>query len=480
MRINQLWDVTTALSQTPASTASFGIPALLVDHADVPLYANGGGYILTGRSSYATDLTAASEQLNWCAALWGQTYNVANAYICRWAKAATASECYMPDATQVASVYAALTNTADFDIVEGTASETITPDFTGDTTMADVAASIQTALQLGTISASYTCQIDSQDNMVITSDNTGASAAAVSIATSGVGTDLTGALYLGSSVAIAGLDAEALGTAMNRVLGQTDAPYAWHVATTPSVAQVTAFSTAVNALNKFLFLRESDVTAKTNGVADFSYAIDALNHNRTHGTYTEHTTVNGASADQFPTAAICGEILPRSEGSTNYAMTPMSGLSESGLSGDNVTVLPLSDTERGFLEGKACDYLITPANLTHLRNGLTYGGNEVRVMIARDWFNYWIMFDTYSYLIAQNVVTYSDRDLAAIRGIITHYADILVDRNCLESDYTIDMPLASSFTAAQKATHTLTLSNVFDADVSIAINDGVITMSWSV
>lgn len=480
MNISDLWGVTTALSQTPASTASFGVSALLVDHADVPLYANGGGYIITTRSTYTTDLTAATEQVNWCAALWGQTYNPATAYICRWAKSATASECYMPDATQVASVYAALAATAKVKVYEGTASEDISPDFTGDTTMADVAASINTALGLGTLTASYTCQIDSQDNIVITSDNTGASAAAISIATPSSGVDLTGAAYLGSSVAIAGLDAEAAGTAMARVLAQTDVPYAWHLGSTPSVAQATAFSTAVNALNKFYFLRESDTTAKTSGVADLSYAIDALSHNRTYGIYTEHTTANGAAADQFPNAAVCGEILPRSEGSTNYAMTPLSGLSESGLSGDGVTVLPLTATERGFLEGKSCDYLITPSTLTHCRNGLTYGGQEVRVMVARDYFNAHICEDIYAYTIAQNVIVFSDTDISAIRGIVEHWANILVDRKCLEPGYTINMPLASSFTATQKATHTLPLSDIGTFSVSIAINDGTISMAWAV
>ncbi len=477
MKLSELWSTTTALSVTPVSNVSFGIPALLVDHADVPIYAR---YRQVTRSSYATDLTASTDQTSWCATLWGQlNYSPSKAYIARWAKAATAAGCVMHSATSVASVYAALTNTAKVKIVEGASSEDVSPDFTGDTSMADVAASIQAAMAAGTIPASYTCEVDALDNIVIWSDNTGASADAVSLASPASGTDLTGVLYLGSSTAIAGLDAEAPETAVAAVLALDDSPYAWCIRSTPSVAQSTSFSTGINALNKFCFLRESDLTAKTSGVADFSYAIEALSHNRTHGSYTEHTVTNGATADQNPDAALCGEILPRLEGSTNYAMTPLTGVSESGLNGAGA-VVPLSVSERGFLEGKGCDYIITPSSLTHMRNGLAYGGQEVRVMIARDWFNYWVMFDTYAYMISQNVMTFSDPDIAAVRSIIKHYADVLIDRKCLDAGYTLNMPLASSFTATQKATHTMDLTNVFDADVQIAVNDGSITMSWSV
>ena len=101
-------------------------------------------------------------------------------------------------------------------------------------------------------------------------------------------------------------------------------------------------------------------------------------------------------------------------------------------------------------------------------------------MIGRDWLNQRVMEDVYAYFIAQPVVTFSDRHLAAIKGFIINRADTLVDRQCLDAGYTINMPLASSFTATEKATHTLTLANVMAAAVQIAINDGVITMTFAV
>ena len=477
MYIEQLWAVSTGLSQSIASSGGF-LPALLVDHADVPVHAR---VITVNKSSYSTDLTAATDALSWCTSLWGQNYNPANAYICRWASAATEAGCVFYNAETDYSVFTALTNTAKFKLVEGASNEDISPDFTGDTSKVDNAASIQTALGSSTLGAAYTCIVDALGYFYIGSDNTGSSADAVSITTPSTGVDLSLAAYLGTSTAVAGLDIESLGAAQAAVKTKMELPYAW-CQRGGSIAQVTAFSTVVNAMNNFLFLRCDDPVAKTATTTDFGYAIDALGHNRTHMCYTEHTVNIGAAADQNPDAVVLGEILarPNDEGATSYANTPLSGVSKSGLHPDGITVISLTDGERAFLEGKGYDYLIKPRTLTHLRHGLTPGGQEVRVMVGRDWFNMRIMEDVYSYVIAQRVVTYSDRHFAAIKGFLINRADTLVDRQCLEAGYTIDMPLASSFTATEKATHTLTLSNVLNATVQLAINDGVISMNWAV
>jgi hypothetical protein len=478
MKLAQLWNVSTALSSTPASTADFGVPALLVDHSDVPLDIV---YRTVSQSSYATDLTASTDQTSWCASLWGQNYNPALAYIVRWISAASSPYFVRgPNAQTTVATWAAVTD-GSLTVTTTAGADALTAiDFTGDTTMTDVAATINAALTAGGTSGA-TCTLDALDRIIFTDPAvTGTGSDTVLLSGGGGGTDLYLPAWLDAANGwqVGGLDIEPLSTAMNRCLALTDAPYAMHERG-GSVAQVTAFSTAVNALNKILHLRESDVTAKTATTTDFSYAISALSHARTYGIYTEHTVANGASLDQNPDVVFCGEILPRPEGSTSYANMPLASVSESGLDNNGTTVIPLTDGERAYLEGKSCDYLIKPADKTHARNGLSYGGQEMRVMVGRDWFNYWVMFDTYAYVLARQVVTFSDTDLSAIKSIIIKHADTLVDRKCLEAGYTINMPLASSFTSTQKATHTLTLSEVLTADVQIAINDGVITMSWA-
>jgi hypothetical protein len=353
-------------------------------------------------------------------------------------------------------------------------------DFTGDTTLANVMDTIDTKLVAGGVSGARAGVDGIGRPYIYDPVATGSTATTLTVAGGGGGTDLYLAAWLDGANGwkTNGYDIEAQETAMARCLALTDVPYVWHERG-GSVAQVTALSTAVNALNKILHVRESDLTAKTATTNDVSYAINALSHARTYGCYTEHTVANGAALDQNPDAAFSGEILPRAEGSTSYANMALANVSESGLDNNGTTVIPLTDGERGFLEGKSCDYLIRPSTITHARNGLSYGGQEMRVMVGRDWYNYWIMFDIYSYMLDRQVVTFSDQDLAAIKAIVKYYADIMVTRKVLEADYTINMPLASSFTASAKATHTLTLSELLTADVQIAINDGVITMSWA-
>ena len=478
MKLSQLWNVSTALSSTPPSTADFGVPAILVDHADVPLDVR---YRTVSKDSYGTDLTTATDAASFAATLWGQNFNPALLYVVRWASAATAPMFICgPSFETTVATWAAISDGC-FTVTTTAGADILTAiDFTGDVTLADVAATIQTKIAAGGSSGAV-CAVDALDRIYFYDGAvTGAGADTVVITASGAGTHLELAAWLdiANGWAVGGSDIETQMDAVNAMLALSDAPYAWFQRG-GSTAQVTALSVGLNALNKILVIRESDVTAMTATTNDISYAIHALTHARTYGIFTKHTVVNGAAADQNPDACFAGEILPRAEGTTSWANMPLAGVSESGLDNDGTTVRALTDAQRAFLEGKGCDYLIKPSAVTHARHGLSYGGQEMRVMVARDWFNYQCMVGFYNYTLARPVSTFSDTDLAAYKSVVVNFADILVGRNCLEAGYTVTMPLASSFSAAAKATHTLTISELLNADVTIAINDGVISMNWA-
>jgi len=480
MNVSDVSSVTIGLSAVPASVASFSVPLLLVDHADIPIDKI---FRQVTRSTHATMLTASTDAENWCLALWGQTYNPAQAYIGRWIDTATASHAICENATTVAAAYAALTSTGQLGVLEAGGSVVdINPDFTGDTTMADVCASIQTAMS-GAV-ASYTCALDALDRVVITSDNTGSSAAAVSLQTPAAGTDLTGAAYLGTEASVAGYDAEALGTAMARCLARDNTPFIICQRGETTAADVTAFSTVVNALDKICLLVCNDENAKDSGSStDFPYLINALSHQKTHITYTEHNTSNGASADQHPDAAIIGEILVRlnKEGGVALSNNGMSSVSESGLDGDNSTVIPLIAGEITALEAKGCDFLVEPSSITHLKNGLAAGGNEIRVMVGKSYMAAKISEDWYAYKIAQDVVTYSDPDINALKSIVEKWALEMASRKLLDKEtFVWNFPAASTFGATEKATHTLTLSNVFSANYVPSVNDTALTLDFTI
>lgn len=85
--------------------------------------------------------------------------------------------------------WAALTNTGKFSVtVDGTTLTDVNPDFTGDTSMANVAASIGVALNAGL--AGTTCTW-STDHFVITSPTTGGTSSITYLSAPGSGTDLS-------------------------------------------------------------------------------------------------------------------------------------------------------------------------------------------------------------------------------------------------------------------------------------------------
>ena len=147
MKVSELWPVNIGLSVTPASQASFNVPLLLVDHADIPIDRR---YIQTTGSSYTTDLTAATDQYQWCQSLWGQNYNPAQAYIGRWVSAASSPYIAFPSAITTLATWTAIT-TGYLKITDNAGTpntDEIGPlNFSAATSMADVCAIIDTALQ---------------------------------------------------------------------------------------------------------------------------------------------------------------------------------------------------------------------------------------------------------------------------------------------------------------------------------------------
>ena len=478
MNVQQIVNSSVSLTAVPKSQANFSVPLLLVDHSDIPIDKR---YRTVSKTSYATDLTASTNQANWCAALWGQNYNVASAYIGRWVSSASSPYIYFPSYVQTIASYTAISDFyLKFD--DGSNQDEIGPiDCTsGVTTMADVASKIDTALgNLVTPNItgleSATCALDAYSRPKITHASvTGSGAVTISTTAASTGTDLRGALYWGSGTVQAGLDAEALDTALGLVLALDNTPFVI-CQRGGSIAEVVAFSTGVNARDKILLLVSNDTDTKdSSATTDFAYQIEALSHQKTHITYTEHTT-------QHPDAAICGEVIPRPPGSASFALNALTGLSQSGLHGDGSTVIPLTDDERTALEAKGADYLIKPSNITHLRHGLAVGGNEMRVRIGMAYMAAKVAEGYYAYMLAQDVVTYSDEDIQAMANIVKYYAEILVDRKLFQKDaYTITMPSAADFTAAVKATHTMTLSNILDAPILSSVNDVVATMAFTI
>jgi hypothetical protein len=469
--ISDFANLSIGLSATPPSQASFGVGMLMVDTADVPVDKR---YIIVDKTSYADDLTAGSDALSWCTTLWGQTQNPAQAYIGRWASAATSYYRVCADANTTISDWTTLAATGKFDIDDATNNEDISPDFTGDTTMAEVAASITAALVASINFTGYVCSIDALDRLIITGITPGAASPSFTINSPSTGTDMTDAAYLGTSFAQAGLDVETIGTAVNAILAVDNTPFII-AERGASIAQQVAFATSMNALDKLSIIVVSDENAKDAvDTTDAGYQINALGYQKIHVEYTEW------GSTQNPDAAIIGEIIPQTEATINFALWPLTGLSESGKGVDGTSVIPITSGERTALEAKGYDFLAKPSTVTHFVNGLASGGNEMRIMFGKLFCEAKVNEEVYGYLVANKVVTFSDTDINAIKGIVEYWLNVMVARKVLEAGYTLTMPLASDFTAATKATHVMDLDDITDADSQRAVNKVNISLSWSV
>jgi hypothetical protein len=473
--IQDFASLTIGLTVNPASQANFSVPLLMVDSEDVPIDKR---YIITTRSSKDTDLTADSAQLAWAGAVWGQNYNPAQAYIGRWVSAASSPYIVFGSPGTNITTWAAVAD-GTLRITDGTNDDDLTAlSFAAVTDLDDVAQVIETALQAIAIPNitgldTATCEVDQFNRIIIKNSTTGSAAAGISAAAEGTGTDLNGSDYLGSSFSQDGLDAETLTTAANLVFALDNTPFILNEIGANTAQQV-AFATGMNSLKKFLLLVVNDTDAKDSAIStDTGYQLNALGYNRCFVMYTEHTT-------QYPDGALCGEVYPQDEGAVHLAFTPLTGLSESGLAADGTTVKPLTATERAALEAKGYDYLVKPSTVTHFTNGLTPGGNEARIMVLKMYVEAKVDEDSYGYLIANNVVTFSDDDINSFKGIIENWLEVAEDRKGLEPGWTLEMPLASSFSAATKATHIMDLSDLGDAETQRAVNKVTMSLSWSV
>jgi len=475
MKVSDIVPVTIGFSRTPPSQASFGVGCVLVDHSDVPIDRR---YRIVTNPGYLTSLTSGSAAYSWCSTLWGQNYSPSQAYIGRWVSSDSSPYFVCGSHETDLTIWKAIED-GSFTVTTTAGADALTAlDFSSVTSIADVCSVIQTGLTDGGVSGA-TVALDALDRIVFTDPAAGVAGAGsdtVLISASGTGTHLELAAYLDAvgGFAVGGVDAEPLSDAVAAIIAKTNVPFVF-CQRGASIAQAVAFSTAINAMKKLCFLVINDTDAKdSTKSSDVGYQLNALGHKNTWVCYTEHTTQN-------PDAAILGEIFPRTEATTNFALTPLSGVSKSGLDPDGTTAIPLTAEEITALVAKGYDFLVKPSTLVHCVKGLAVdGATEMRLIFGKYFEEAKISEGVYGYMVNQNVVTFSDPDITAIKSIIDYWLKVGVKRKLLDDGYTIEMPAAADFTAAAKATHQMALTDLTEADAQIAVNEVNITLTWNV
>lgn len=479
-KISDFSDVNISLSSSPAAQATFTTAMVLVDHSDIPIDLR---YKTCTRSTYSTLFTASTNHVAWLDELWNasNTYNASEAYVGRWVSAASSPYIIFASPNETISGWTGVTTGAltitDNDTTPNT--DTISSlDFSLVTDMDDICTVIQNALQaIATPNISgldtATCVYDIWGRIIIQNSTTGAAALTITASTPGAGVDLTLAGYLGSSSIQAGLDIETQGAAATAIFALDNSPF-MICEIGGTIANQVALATTLSVLDKYCELVTNDENCEdSTDTTNVIYLLKALDFSNVHVTYTLQT-------DEYPDAAICGEILPREEATTNFAMTQLFGLTQSGMKADGVTAGPIDAIGVAALAGFGGDYIVKPNTYYHLVSGLAPNGTEARIMIGKFFCEAKISEEVYEYMIANNVVTYSEAHLSAIKGIIIKWLDEMVRRQVLEAGYVVTMPTAASFSAATKATHIMALSNVTNAETQRSVNKITISLSWAV
>jgi hypothetical protein len=472
------------VDSNPKTADHYALPLLLVDHSDVPIYQR---VREVSPATFATRLTADSEAYNWFSRFYEQNYptDPANAsdnivgYVGRWASSSTAPVRIFPNAESDSSVYAALTNTAGFNIDDGSNDEDVVPDFTGDTDMDDVAASITTALAAGTNFTNHVCSVDVLGNLILTGGTPGASANEFVISAPASGTDLSGVLYLGAATSWshAGLDAETLAAAAAAVFNKNNngvVVFERGANDTQKLAFLTAMDAAYD--DKFCVVVTDDEDQEDSEAfsSSLGYQAKALEFDKCHIIYSRQ--------DDYPDAAGYGECLPQDEGSVDLALTPFKNISSSALAADGVTAIEVEESTAGAIEALdsiKTDFVTKPLNEVHFARGLCPNGDEVRIQLCRMWAEHNASLEGYQLLLSNKVSTFSDGFLMQIKTIVQRYMDACVDRKAIEQGYELNIPSAAEFTAVQKASHAMSIQDIVLAGIQFAVNSVFLSSTWS-
>lgn len=472
MKLSERVSLDIGLSAVPAQSAGFSVPGLIIDAAEVPIYTR---VRAVTRSDYDTILSTTAEAAAWAAKIWA-TGNIATAYIIRWASTAQAARFVMEDYNTTVATWAAATTSLDFAITDGTTTEqfaaAVVP---GATTMADIAASLETEIQTSSSFAAdlsaATVTFDDLGNMVITTATTGDAATTYSVIapTTPPGTDITGSSYLNiasGAYVVAGMDVEDPDDALTAALAINDEIRIIHEIGA-SIAQQNALATACTSYKKILLLNVRDENAvDSTDTTNIAYLLSASSNSYTWGCYTEN-------AEDYPSAILNCHILTKPEGSASAANNPLSGIYESGEYPGGSPGRPLTPTERAALDGFNCDCVVQPISNNLFNHGLTFAGIELKHRVGYSWAELRAAEEIEAYL-EQNEVTFSDADISAITAIIFNKIDTLVDRKC-SSSYTINVPSAADISLIEQATHTLSLLEVASIISAYAINQVVAT-----
>lgn len=184
---------------------------------------------------------------------------------------------------------------------------------------------------------------------------------------------------------------------------------------------------------------------------DLQSQLALLSYQNSLVLYTQH--------DDYPDAAADGAFLPADPCTQSYGHTPLTGCLPSGSTGDDYD---LDSTGRAAIEEKGGNYIARSQGYTFVHRGRTANGNDKRAILVKHWLESGIQADVFALDMNSRLMAFDAPTLGAIGGILKKWLDEAVNRRGILS-YTLNMPSVESFSALEKASGDMVLSEVFSA-----------------
>lgn len=362
--------------------------------------------------------------------------------------------------------------------IDGTPKAISAVDLSGVTSMADVAAKINSkTTPEATVSwAAGTAQF------IVTSATTGSTS---TVTITGADTPLSLAMKLAASAGSAstpGTSAtigESFPDAMDDFYARGGNAYFYAYAGVNAAAiagqQTIAAWVQSSTENKAqaMFMTTDPNAALNTATSDLGYQLRNTSMERSSVIYHPAKVVNGVDlTGHRPDAAILGRMLWTDPGAQQWDYKTLTTASDSGL----------SPTEQGNLRAKGYNFVETFTNttFTHLFKGRTCTDREIRIQWAADWMDNNMQASLANYAFRTPLMAFDDETFADVEAIIRDWLDRAVARRAILEDYTVSLPDPDTIPASVRKSGQATFNDVYQATMNSAIDGWVIRGTWSI
>lgn len=237
----------------------------------------------------------------------------------------------------------------------------------------------------------------------------------------------------------------------------------WYAILCPFTSRAVSLAIAAYAeANKKLFVADVQDSATVTAAAGGSDVADDLKD----AAYARTAAIYHPDNSVFAAASLAGKCLPFEPGSETWKFKTLAG----------VPIYPITATHQTNLEAKFCNYYYRVAGVNITTQGQVSANEFIDVIRFRDWLEARMGERVYGVLVNNRKVSYTDRGIAIIEGVIRAQLSEGIAVGGLTDDPkpTVTVPKTSAASGSDRTARLLRSVN-FTATLAGAIHKLVIT-----